>query len=140
EAGMTRTLLWRGLDAPRMEIVRAESLDRAHGTQIGVAYELRWRLDGPVLDLQLADRPAVRVQLGDADFFDLGHSAFFNPLPAPRRRGPAARPGPGPGVPDAFRPRPGADRRARVAALRAAREPDGALPLGRIRGRHQLRR
>jgi hypothetical protein len=24
-----RTLLWRGLDAPRMEIVRAESLDRA---------------------------------------------------------------------------------------------------------------
>jgi len=27
-----RTLLWRGLDAPRMEIVRVESLDRAHGT------------------------------------------------------------------------------------------------------------
>ncbi len=41
-----RTLLWRGLDAPRMEIVRVESLDRANGTQIGIAYELRWRLDG----------------------------------------------------------------------------------------------
>ena len=44
-----RTLLWRGLDEPRMEIVRVESLDRAHGTQIGIAYELRWRLDGAVL-------------------------------------------------------------------------------------------
>ena len=40
-----RTLLWRGLDAPRMEIVRVESLDRAYGTQIGIAYELRWALD-----------------------------------------------------------------------------------------------
>jgi uncharacterized protein len=83
---MTRTLLWRGLDAPRMEIVHAESLDRAHGTQIGVAYELRWRLDGPVLDLQLDDGPAVRVELGNADFFDLNHSAFFNSLPVARDR------------------------------------------------------
>ncbi len=83
---MTRTLVWRGLDAPRMEIVHVESLDRAHGTQIGVAYELRWRLDGPVLGLQLADAPAVRVELGDADFFDLHHSAFFNSLPAARDR------------------------------------------------------
>ena len=32
-----RTLLWRGLDAPRMELVRVESLDRARGTQIGIA-------------------------------------------------------------------------------------------------------
>jgi hypothetical protein len=39
-----RTLLWRGLDAPRMEIVRVESLSRAHGTQIGIAYELHWKL------------------------------------------------------------------------------------------------
>jgi hypothetical protein len=83
---MTRTLLWRGLDAPRMEIVYAESLDRAHGTQIGVAYELRWRLNGPVLDLRLAGGPGVRVELGDADFFDLGHSAFFNSLPVARDR------------------------------------------------------
>jgi hypothetical protein len=36
---ITRTLLWHGLDAPRMEIVRVESLDRAHGTQIGVTYD-----------------------------------------------------------------------------------------------------
>jgi len=80
----TRTLLWRGLDAPRMEIVYVESLDRAHGTQIGVSYELRWQLNGPVLDLELADGPAASIELGDADFFDLHHSAFFNSLPVTR--------------------------------------------------------
>jgi uncharacterized protein len=80
----TRTLLWRGLDAPRMEIVRVEGLDRARGTQIGVAYELRWKLDGPVLELTMNDGPRTRVELGDADFFDLHHSAFFNSLPVAR--------------------------------------------------------
>jgi hypothetical protein len=80
----TRTLLWRGLDEPRMEIVYVENLDRAHGTQIGVTYELRWQLDGQVLDLQVAGGPAARVELGDADFFDLAHSAFFNSLPVTR--------------------------------------------------------
>jgi len=79
-----RTLLWRGLDEPRMEIVYVESLDRARGTQIGVTYELRWRLDGPVLDLQIVGGTAATVELGDADFFDLGHSAFFNSLPVAR--------------------------------------------------------
>jgi uncharacterized protein len=90
-----RTLVWRGLDAPRMEIVRAESLDRAHGTQIGIAYELRWKLDGAVLELTMDGGPAIRVELGSADFFDLGHSAFFNSLPVARdgllRDGAAAR-------------------------------------------------
>ena len=80
----SRTMLWRGLDAPRMEIVHVESLDRARGTQIGVAYELRWQLDGPVLDLMMDDGPLTRVELGDADFFDLHHSAFFNSLPVVR--------------------------------------------------------
>lgn len=79
-----RILLWRGLDEPRMEIVYVESLDRAHGTQIGVSYELRWRLDGPVLDLEVAGGPVSRVELGEADFFDLQYSAFFNSLPVVR--------------------------------------------------------
>ena len=79
-----RTLVWRGLDEPRMEIVYAESLDQAHGTQIGISYELRWRLDGPVLDLEMIGGRSARVELGDADFFDLQHSAFFNSLPAVR--------------------------------------------------------
>jgi len=81
-----RTLIWRGLDAPRMEIVRVESLDRAYGTQIGVAYELRWKLDGGVLELAMDGGTAVRVELGGADFFDLHHSAFFNSLPVARDR------------------------------------------------------
>ena len=67
-----------------MEIVRVERLDRACGTQIGIAYELRWKLDGPVLELTLDDGPVVRVELGGADFFDLHHSAFFNSLPVAR--------------------------------------------------------
>lgn len=79
-----RTLLWRGLDAPRMEIVRVESLDRARGTQLGIAYELRWRLDGAVLELSLDGGTGIRVELGGADFFDLNHSAFFNSLPVAR--------------------------------------------------------
>ena len=90
-----RTLLWRGLDEPRMEIVRVESLDRAQGTQIGVAYELHWKLDGAVLELTMDGRPAVRLELGGADFFDLHHSAFFNSLPVARdgllKEGAAAR-------------------------------------------------
>ena len=79
-----RTLLWRGLDAPRMEIVRVESLDSASGTQIGIAYELHWVLDGPVLELTMDGGPGVRVELAGADFFDLAHSAFFNSLPVAR--------------------------------------------------------
>jgi uncharacterized protein len=90
-----RTLLWRGLDAPRMEIVRVESLDRARGTQIGIACELRWNLDGPALDLTLDGGPGIRVELGEADFFDLHHSEFFNSLPVARdgllKQGAAAR-------------------------------------------------
>lgn len=73
-----RTLPWRGLDAPRMEIVHVESLDRAHGTQIGIAYELHWTLDGAVLELAMDGGSGARVELGDADFFDLHHSAFFD--------------------------------------------------------------
>lgn len=66
-----------------MEIVRVESLDRADGTQIGVAYELRWRLDGPELTVDLGGG-SVRHHLDGADYFDLQHSAYFNSLPAVR--------------------------------------------------------
>ena len=117
-----RTLLWRGLDEPRMEIVYVESLDRARGTQIGVTYELRWRLDGPVLDLQIVGGTAATVELGDADFFDLGHSAFFNSLPVARDRlldgGPA---------------RDYTMRFVRVPELSAERSPQRYEPLGNRR-------
>lgn len=67
-----------------MEIVRVSSFDSADGTQIGVTYELHWELRGDLLRLQLADGQETEVELGDADFFDLGHSAFFNSLPVVR--------------------------------------------------------
>jgi len=67
-----------------MEIAHVESLDLAKGTQIGVSYELRWRLDGPVLDLEVIGGAAARVDLGDADFFDVLGSPFFNSLPVVR--------------------------------------------------------
>ena len=42
---MQRSLVWRGVDEPRMEIARADLDDghlRATGTMIGVSYELRY--------------------------------------------------------------------------------------------------
>jgi hypothetical protein len=79
-----RSLVWRRLDEPGMEIARVESFDRAEGTQIAVAYEPRWRLDGPRLELEIAGGEARRVELGDADFFDVFASPFFNSLPVVR--------------------------------------------------------
>jgi uncharacterized protein len=81
---MKRTLVWTGVDAPRMEISRAEITGTAlaaQGTQIGVAYELRYRLEQGALDLEIVDGPSARVEPGDADFVDLGLSPLTNTLP-----------------------------------------------------------
>ena len=81
-----KTRTWRGLVAQRMEIADVSSFDSAEGTQIGVAYELRWELRGDLLRLQVVGGESAGVELGDADFFDLQHSAFFNSLPVMRDR------------------------------------------------------
>ena len=81
---MTRTLVWRRLDAPGMEVTHVKSLERAFGTQIGFSYELRWRLDGPRLELEVVGGPSKTVELADADFFDVLASPFFNSLPVAR--------------------------------------------------------
>ena len=77
-------MVWRGLDAPRMEIARA-SVERAelraYGTQIGVSYELRYDLEPGRLSVQVVDGPAVDLALDGTDFFDLGYSPLFNSLP-----------------------------------------------------------
>jgi hypothetical protein len=81
---MTRMLVWRGLDAPRMEIAHADLDDAtlvARGTQIGSAYELRYELGAGSLLLDVVGDRTVEVDLGDADFFDLGYSPLFNSLP-----------------------------------------------------------
>lgn len=82
-----RTIVWIGVDAPRMEISRVD-VDGAHlvaeGTQIGVAYELRYRLEGGILDLQVVGGASARVAPGEADFVDLGFSPLTNTLPVLR--------------------------------------------------------
>jgi uncharacterized protein len=79
-----RTLVWRGLDEPRMEIARAEPVDgglRASGTQIGVAYELRYELEPGRLRAEVVGGASIDIGLAEADFFDLAASPLFNSLP-----------------------------------------------------------
>jgi uncharacterized protein len=77
---ISRTVVWRGLDAPRMEIAHVDG-ERARGTQIGVAYELRYELEPGRLRLEVAGGPAADLELDGADFFDLAFSPLFNSLP-----------------------------------------------------------
>jgi uncharacterized protein len=70
-----------------MEVARAQRCGRdlvAAGTQIGAVYELRYRLEPDVLGLELVGERSLDVELGDADFFDLGYSPLFNSLPVIR--------------------------------------------------------
>jgi hypothetical protein len=68
-----------------MEIARAELGGgelRAQGTQIGVAYELRYELEPGRLRAEIVGGPSLDVGLEDGtDFFDLGYSPLFNSLP-----------------------------------------------------------
>ena len=79
-----RHLVWRRVDEPGMEIAHVESLERASGTQLGVSYELRWQLTGARLDLEVVHGSRATVALGEADFFDVFASPFFNSLPVMR--------------------------------------------------------
>jgi uncharacterized protein len=77
-----RTVVWRGLDEPRMEIAHVDLANRrASGTQIGATYELRYELDGDLLRLELVGERSLEVALGGFDYFDLGLSPLFNSLP-----------------------------------------------------------
>jgi uncharacterized protein len=68
-----------------MEIARVEFDGgelRAEGTQIGVAYELRYELEPGHLRAQVVDGPKLDIGVGEGtDFFDLGFSPLFNSLP-----------------------------------------------------------
>lgn len=84
---MTVTLAWVGNGAPRMEVAHVQRHGRvltAVGTQLGSAYELRYRLEPRVLFLELVGLRSLEVELGAADFFDLGLSPLFNSLPVIR--------------------------------------------------------
>jgi hypothetical protein len=79
-----KTLVWRRLDEPGMEVAHVESLANATGVQIGRTYEIRWSLDDHRLELTLDDDRDLGVDLGKADFFDVSASPFFNSLPVMR--------------------------------------------------------
>ena len=86
---MPTTLAWLGDGAPRMEVAHVEQHGRdltAVGTQLGGVYELRYRLAPNSLALEVVGGRSVEVELGDADFFDLGWSPLFNSLPVIRDR------------------------------------------------------
>jgi uncharacterized protein len=78
------TVVWAGLDEPRMEIAHVElegTTLRARGTQIGVAYELRYELEPGRLRAEVVGGASIDVGVGEADFFDLAFSPLFNSLP-----------------------------------------------------------
>jgi hypothetical protein len=79
-----RTLVWRGLDLPLMEIAEAEVTAEglsARGTQIGVAYELRYELEPGRLKAEILGERRIDIGLDGTDYFDLGFSPLFNSLP-----------------------------------------------------------
>jgi hypothetical protein len=84
---MSRMLIWSGLDEWRAEITHVETVGgelRARGTQIGIAYELRYELVADRLSVEVVRGPAREIPLGEADFFDLNFSPLFNSLPVLR--------------------------------------------------------
>jgi hypothetical protein len=82
-------LTWLGDGAPRMEIAHVERTSPvfvASGTQLGVSYELRYRLEQGALRLELVGDRTLELALDGADFFDVGWSPLFNSLPVVRDR------------------------------------------------------
>jgi uncharacterized protein len=86
---MRSRLAWLGDGAPRMEVAHVEQTELeflACGTQLGVTYELRYRLEQGALHLELVGERTLELELAGADFFDLGFSPLFNSLPVIRDR------------------------------------------------------
>jgi len=84
---MPTRLAWLGDGAQRMEVAHVEQTEPefvVSGTQLGLVYELRYRLDDEALHLELVGERIVEIGLDSADFFDLGWSPLFNSLPVIR--------------------------------------------------------
>jgi hypothetical protein len=83
-----QTLVWKGVDAPRMEVAHVAFEGdrlRAQGTQIGTAYELRYELEEPRLRLEVVGARSVELELETGrDHFDLEYAPLFNSLPVLR--------------------------------------------------------
>jgi hypothetical protein len=119
---MMKTLAWIGDGAYRMEVAHVEQIEpkfAACGTQLGVTYELRYRLEPETLHLELVGERTLEIGLDGADFFDLGWSPLFNSLPVIRDR--------------LFEPGPARDYRMRwveVPSLQVAMSEQRYVPLG----------
>ena len=86
---MPTRLAWVGDGAPRMEVAHVEQTTPefvASGTQLGLTYELRYRVEPGLLHLELVGERTLELGLDGADFFDLGFSPLFNSLPVIRDR------------------------------------------------------
>jgi hypothetical protein len=84
---MSTDLAWLGDSAARMEVAHVDQTApdfMASGTQLGVTYELRYRLEPGALHLELVGERSFDLGLDGADFFDLGWSPLFNSLPVIR--------------------------------------------------------
>lgn len=86
---MRTRLAWLGDGAPRMEVAHVEQTEPefvAFGAQLGIVYELQYRLERRALRLELVGERTLELELDGADFFDLGWSPLFNSLPVIRDR------------------------------------------------------
>ena len=86
---MTTNLVFLGDGAVRMEVAHVEQTEPkfvASGTQLGLIYELRYRLEPEMLRLELVGERTLELGLDGADFFDLGGSPLFNSMPVIRDR------------------------------------------------------
>lgn len=84
---MRHTLVWSGIDAPRMEIAHVDLAGTelsARGTIVGAAYELRYELGRELLRAGIVGGERVVLERGEVDFFDLAFSPLFNSLPVLR--------------------------------------------------------
>jgi uncharacterized protein len=84
---MPTSLAWVADHPSRMEVAHVSQTSPtfvASGTQLGVTYELRYRLDPHRLHLELVGERTLDLDLDGADFFDLGWSPLFNSLPVIR--------------------------------------------------------
>ena len=84
---MPKKLAWVADHPARMEVAHVEQTAPdfvACGTQLGVTYELRYRINPQGLHLELVGERTLDLDLDAADFFDLGWSPLFNSLPVIR--------------------------------------------------------
>ena len=133
-----KTLVWRRLDEPGMEVAHVRSFSSASGVQIGSSYEVRWQLEGEHLELELNGERRTSFELDGADFFDVFASPFFNSMPVMRDG--LLDAGPARDYRDAVRGGARAHRFGIESKVRADGPTDRAVLVRLVRGSDRVRR